>query len=145
MKYRKFYAGCALSTLLVSSGYATPLPKTGQDNLVEWELKQQWATSGQTLDMAHSLDGKYVYILNDKNQVQVFTNKGKLQGSIPVGKGVSDIDIAPQGETLYLINNKEEKFSSVNVSFVYTIDTSGSPFEGPVDAPVTIAIFTDFE
>ena len=77
--------------------------------------------------------------------VQVFNSQGQLQGSIPVEEGVAGIDIAPQGEMLYLINNKTQTFSSVGVSFVVDVDTSGSPFKGPADAPVTIALFTDFE
>lgn len=145
MKFKNLYAGMALSFLSVSWLSAAPVPQTGLDNRVEWQLKQQWETTGKTIDMVHSLDGKFVYILNDKHQVQVFTNQGKLQGSIPVNSGVSAIDIAPQGETLYLIDNKTNSFSTVSVSFVYEIDTTGSPFEGAADAAVTIAVFTDFE
>ncbi|MCP3891783.1 MAG: hypothetical protein GY702_23385 [Desulfobulbaceae bacterium] len=145
MNYRKFYAGGLLSFLLATGAHGVPLPQSGQDNLVEWQVQQQWPTKGKTLDMVHALDGKSVYILNDENKVQVFTNQGKLQGSIPVANGVTSIDIAPQGETLYLVNNQNNTFSSLSVSLVHTIDTTGSPFEGPADAPVTLSIFTDFE
>jgi len=68
-----------------------------------------------------------------------------LQGSIPVDDGVSAIDISPQGELLYLINNTKQSFSSVAISFVVDIDTTGAPFKGPADAPVTMTLFTDFE
>jgi protein-disulfide isomerase len=95
--------------------------------------------------MVHSLDGKMVYILSDKQTVEIFNNQGQLQGSIPVEEGVSAIDIAPQGEMLYLINNQTQTFSAVSVSFVVQVDITGSPFKGPADAPVTIALFTDFE
>lgn len=145
MKYRNFFLGCSLSALLLLPSHAISVPVSGQDNMVEWQLQQHWATTGKTVDMAHSLDGKYVFILNDKNQVQIFNGKGKLQGSVPVDKGVTAIDIAPQGEVLYLINNSNNTFSSIDISFVREIDITGSPFEGPAEAPVTIAVFTDFE
>lgn len=145
MKYPKVYAGCILTLLVASGAHALTTPEAGQSDRIEWKILQNWPTSGQTLDMVHSLDGKFVYILNDKQQVQVFSAQGQLQGSIPVAEGVSSIDIAPQGERLYLINNKDNNFSSVSVSFVVDIDTAGSPFEGPADAPVTIAVFSDFE
>lgn len=145
MKFKKIYAGALVSLFFASSVNATSVPQSGQNNLVEWQLRQQWATNGKTLDMVHSLDGKSVYILNDKQQVQVFNSRGKLQGAIPVDQGVSTIDISPQGETLYLVNNEDNTFASVSVSFVHNIDVTGSPFEGPADAPVTISIFTDFE
>lgn len=134
-----------LALLVASGAHALAVPEAGQDNRIEWQTLQKWSTSGQTLDMVHSLDGKFVYVLNDKQQVQVFNALGELQGTIPVEEGVSAIDIAPQGERLYLINNKDNTFSAINISFVADVDITGSPFEGPADAPVTIAIFSDFE
>jgi hypothetical protein len=134
-----------LTLLVGATAYAMTTPVSGQDERIEWKILQSWPTTGQTLDMVHSLDGKFVYILNDKQQVQVFSAQGQLQGAIPVDEGVSSIDIAPQGEVLYLINNKTNSFSSISVSFVVDIDITGSPFKGPADAPVTIAIFSDFQ
>ena len=145
MKIPRVYAGCLLSLFLVSGGNALTVPDSGKDNRVEWNLQQNWPTAGKTLDMVHSLDGKFVYILNDRQVVQVFNSQGQLQGSIPVDEGVSAIDIAPQGEMLYLINNKNQSFSSIAVSFVVDVDITGSPVKGPIDAPVTITLFTDFE
>ncbi len=145
MKHLPIYAGCLLTLMFASNAPALAVPDSGQDNRIEWKLQQNWPTAGKTLDMVHSLDGKYVFILNDQKMVQVFTSQGQLQGSIPVAEGVTAIDIAPRGETLYLIDNNNQTFSSVGVSFVVDVDTSGSPFKGPVDAPVTMVLFTDFE
>jgi hypothetical protein len=145
MKYPKLYTGCLLSLILASGANALAVPDSGQDNRVEWNVQQNWPTAGKTLDMVHSLDGKLVYILTDNQLVQVFNSQGQLQGSIPVEEGVSAIDIAPQGEMLYLINNKSQTFSSIRVTFVVDVDITGSPFKGPAEAPVTIALFTDFE
>jgi len=145
MEHPKLFAGCLFTLIIAFGSNAPAVPASGQDNRIEWNLLQNWPTAGTTLDMVHSLDGKFVYILNDKQAVQVFNNLGQLQGSIPVEDGVSAIDIAPQGEMLYLINNKTQTFSAVGVSFIIDIDTTGSPFKGPADAPVTIALFTDFE
>jgi protein-disulfide isomerase len=75
----------------------------------------------------------------------VFSSQGQLLGTIPVEDGISAIDIAPQGEMLYLINNKTQTFSAIGVSFVADIDITGSPVKGPADAPVTMVLFTDFE
>ncbi len=145
MKHPNFFVGGLLLLILTSGANALAVPDSGQDNRIEWKMQQNWPTAGKTLDMVHSLDGKFVYILNDKQLVQVFNNQGQLQGSIPVEEGVTAIDIAPQGEMLYLINNKNQTFSAIGVSFIVDIDTAGSPFKGPDGAPVTIALFTDFE
>lgn len=145
MKCFPLCATVVLSLILFGATSTLAVPQSGQDNRVEWTLTQHWPTGTKVLDMVHSLDGKYVFVLTDKQTVEVFTRDGKLQGSIPVEDGVSAIDIAPQGETLYLINNKDQTFSSVAVSFVVDVDISGSPFTGPADAPVTMVLFTDFQ
>ena len=145
MKFPKLYV-CGLASLFIGSvALAATLPDSGQDKRVEWKVQQTWPTAGKTLSMVNSLDGKYVFLLNDKQQVQVFSSQGQLQGNIPVEEGVSAIDISPQGETLYLINNSGQSFTSVAVSFIVDVDVSGSPFKGPADAPVTLTLFTDFE
>jgi thiol-disulfide isomerase/thioredoxin len=145
MKHPKILAGCLLTLAVAIGTDAQAVPDSGQDNRIEWNLQQNWPTTGKTLDMVHSLDGKFVYILSDKPSVQVFSSQGQLLGTIPVEDGISAIDIAPQGEMLYLINNKTQTFSAIGVSFVADIDITGSPVKGPVDAPVTMVLFTDFE
>lgn len=145
MKYARLYAGCVLSLALAFSGNAFAVPDSGQNDRIEWNAEQNWPTSGKTLDMATSLDGKFVYILNDKEQVQVFSSQGQLQGSIPVEQGVAAIDISPQGDRLYLINDSTKTFSSIAVSVIVDVDIAGSPVRGPANAPVTIVLFTDFE
>jgi predicted DsbA family dithiol-disulfide isomerase len=145
MKHPKILAGCLLTLAVAIGTDAQAVPDSGQDNRIEWNLQQNWPTAGKTLDMVHSLDGKFVYILSDKPSVQVFSSQGQLLGTIPVEDGISAIDIAPQGEMLYLINNKTQTFSAIGVSFVADIDITGSPVKGPADAPVTMVLFTDFE
>lgn len=136
---------CLTALLLLSSGPAMAMSESGMDKRVEWKVLQSWPTATKPLSMVHSLDGKYVYMLNDKQQVQVFTTQGQLQGTIPVDKGVTQIDIAPQGELLYLIDGETQAFTAVAVSFIADIDITGVPVKGPADAPVTMTLFTDFE
>ena len=145
MKYFKIPLACLACFSVAVNSYALMAKPEGQDQRVEWKLTQSWPTESKTLDMVYSLDGKYVYILNDRQQVQIYDRTGQLQGNIPIEKGVSAIDISPQGDSLYLINNEKNTFSSISVSFVVDVETAGSPFKGRVDAPVTLAVFTDFE
>lgn len=144
MNYSKLFTGCLLS-LTIATQANGEIPKSGKDNLVQWELVKQWPTGSKTLDMVHSLDGKFVYMLTDKAQVKIFDNTGKLQGAIPVATTVSSIDIAPQGEVLYLTDNTTKQFQAISVAIVHNIDINNSPFEGPANAPVTLILFTDFE
>ncbi|CAG36336.1 DsbA family protein [Desulfotalea psychrophila] len=148
MKFSKLtiLAAGAIS-LLMASTFIQAGEKTsqGQEGKVEWTLAQNWKAPAGVLDFAHSLDDKYVYFLTKEHKVMVYSREGKLQGFIPVAPGVSSIDIAPQGEIIYLLDSTNNVFSAVRTDFVVEFNTKGSPFKGKADAPVTIAVFTDFE
>lgn len=145
MNYQKLLASCALSFVIANGANAQPVTESGQNDRVEWQVQQTYSIKAKTVDMVQSLDGKYLFVLTDQHKVEIYNNLGQLQGSIPVKAGVSAIDIAPQGEFLFLMDNEAKTYTSLSVAFVVDIDTAGSPFQGPADAPVTIALFTDFE
>jgi predicted DsbA family dithiol-disulfide isomerase len=125
----------------VSAASGDISPSTG----LEWKPQVQWQLPSPPVDIVHSLDGKYVFILAQDHKVYIYTSAGKLEGSIPVEKGVTAIDIAPRAESLYLIDKEKNSFTSISIDFIRDINTAGSPFLGPENAPVTIALFTDFE
>ncbi|BHH83420.1 thioredoxin domain-containing protein [Desulforhopalus sp. 52FAK] len=142
--YSKIFTGCLLSLAIATQAPAA-MPTEGKDNLVEWSQVGKWSIGAKPLDMVHSLDAKFVYVLTDTSEVKIFDASGKFQGAIPVSDNISSIDISPQGERLYLVDNSKNEFQAISVAFVHTIDTKGSPFEGPADAPITLTLFTDFE
>lgn len=145
MSYKTSILACACLLLGGSALHAETISPAGQDNKLEWQVISNWQIEGKAVDLVHSLDGKLVFILDDQHRVLVYDTNGQLQGRIPVGEGVTAIDIAPQGEALYLIDNTANSFTRVSVSFMYDIDITGSPFMGKADASVTVAVFTDFE
>lgn len=145
MRYTLLSQACAFSLILAATSYAADTTYTGHDNRLEWTQQESWQISGKPVDMVRSLDGKNTFILNDQHQVLVYDQQGAIQGTIPVAVGVNAIDIAPQGEFLYLIDKETSQFTAIAVDFVIDIDTVGSPLKGPADAPVSMVIFTDFQ
>lgn len=133
--------GALLFLLSAMPVTASPPPSTS----IEWQLEQNWKTKAKPLDMVHSLDHKKVFILGNDQQVHVHEAGGRLLGSIPVPAGTTGIDIEPRGNRLYLINDREQTFTSLSVAVVAAIDPGNSPFMGRADAPVVVTVFTDFE
>ena len=112
---------------------------------VDWLVQGEWKLPSTPLAVVYSLDQKHVFVLTDKHQVLVYDATGKIEGTIPVSKGVKAIDIAPRGESLYLIDSEKNTFTTVAVDFILPINIAGSPFQGKENAPVTIVEFSDFE
>jgi DNA-binding beta-propeller fold protein YncE len=112
---------------------------------VDWQVQGEWKLPSTPLAVVYSLDQKHVFVLTDKHQVLVYDATGKIEGTIPVSKGVKAIDIAPRGESLYLIDSEKNTFTSVAIDFIIPINITGSPFQGKENAPITIVEFSDFE
>jgi DNA-binding beta-propeller fold protein YncE len=145
MKSKQTVTGCALLLASLFSGQAMAAIDTTPPTTIDWNVEKTWDLPAKPLDIVYSLDGKRVFILTDQQSVLVYDNLGEQTGSIPVDKGVSAIDIAPRGEKLFLINQANNSFSDLAIDFIVDINTAGSPFLGLAKAPVTIAVFTDFQ
>ena len=136
---------CAILMLSFSTTSALAVADASDASRVQWQVENSWKLPAKPVDLVYSLDGQRVYILTDQQQVLVYAADGNLLGKIAVKKGVSSIDIAPRGERLYLLNDKDNSFTDLSVDFVVDIDITGSPFLGKADAAVTIIVFTDFQ
>ncbi len=135
---------CTTACLLMS---ALPLQatQTDQTGAIDWSVKQKWNLQAEPLDFVQSLDNKKVFVLGADSKVYVYTPEGKQLGSIPVDKSVTAIDIAPRGESLYLISKTAKTYTALDISVTQAIDITGAPFVGNENAPVTLVVFSDFQ
>lgn len=134
---------CAL--YLLATQFLVATIHASSSSGVDSKTVTTWKLDAKPLGMVHTLDNQKVYILGGDSKVHVFSANGEKLGSIPVDQGVSAIDIEPRGARLYLINEKDNTFTSLAISFVTPIDITGSPFMGNADAPVVLAVFSDFQ
>ena len=133
------------SAAIAAEAVQSASPMKGHNQRVEWQQKEKWELKAKPIDFVHSLDGKLIFVLSDEQTIDIYEQGGKLQGRIPVDAGVRHIDISPRGEALFLLDSENKTFTGMLIDLVATINTKGSPFLGNEDAPVTLAIFTDFE
>ena len=97
------------------------------------------------MDVVAAGDGKWAYILT-QGEVLVYSLTTKsLLGRSPVDKDIRRISLSSKGDQLYLMNDKTKTLSIVSVAFVNMFTVAGSPFKGPADAPVVIAVFSDYQ
>ncbi len=101
--------------------------------------------SGVPVDTAASADGKYLFVLTNKGEVNIYTADGKLKDSVKIDSSADIISASPDGSTIYLTDREKHTTQVVSIDFVYDFDLSNSPIKGKKDAPVAVAIFSDFQ
>jgi len=142
VKNHRLRAGAIGLLLLCTPPLALASPSSSE---LLTEINTSWQVPYKPLDLVQSVDGKVLYILTENNRVLIYEPNGTLKGSIEVEQGITAIDTDARGENIFLINSEKSTFTSLSVDFVVEIDTAGSYFKGKADAPVTVAVFSDFE
>ena len=145
MNWKKFIWIMVL-TLVITPGAVTG--SFASDN-VEWEVFKTLQIDATPIDVAVSPDGRRLFVLTDKGEVLIFSSSGlsagKIEAKIDVGKHVDQLKVGPKGTSLVLSSGKNKTVQIVTLDFIQKINVSGSPFKGPEDAAVVIAVFDDFQ
>jgi len=120
------------------------MPNTAQAE-VDWAITNAIQLDETPIDVARAQGGELTYILTDQAKVLIFSAAGKLVGTIPVDPSVTDIAISAKGEQLYLINAQRKTLKTVDIDFIVDFSFAGSPFLGPAEAKIVVAVFSDFQ
>jgi hypothetical protein len=129
-----------LVTLFLSLTWAAYSPAT-----VEWDVRRTLKIEPNYLDVAVSTNGRWIFVLNDRGEVLIYSQTGTLEDRITVGRSVDGIEAGPQDNILLLTSRKEATVQVVTLNFIQKFNVAGSPFKGPADAPVVIVTFDDFQ
>ena len=111
---------------------------------VEWGFEHTFQMDQSPLDVAVSPDGKHIFVLTSSG-IFVYSQDGKLEDKIDVGYPVDQIKIGPGGKQLFITSRKNKTVQAVTMDFIVDINVSGSPYKGRQDAPVVIAVFSDYQ
>ena len=112
---------------------------------VELDVTKTLNIETTPLDVAVSLDGRWVFVLTDQGSLLIYSLEGELEDEVPVGKHVDDIEVGPEPDRLFLRSQKNKTVQILLLEFIQNFDNTDSPFKGRVDAPVEIAVFGDFQ
>jgi len=111
---------------------------------VEWGFEHTFQMDQSPLDVAVSPDGKHIFVLTESG-IFIYSQDGKLEDKIDVGYPVDQMKIGPGGKQLFITSKKNKTVQAVTIDFIVDIKVSGSPYKGGQDAPVVIAVFSDFQ
>ncbi len=129
--------------LLTAAILALPVAPAGA--AVETRLLKTFSVDGTPLVVENSADGQSIYVLTDKSEVLVYGVDGLIKERIHLEEPADEMIISPAGNALLLTNRSKKSVRVLAIDFIKSIDIAGAPSKGPADAPVTIALFSDFQ
>ena len=132
-------------TRLLGAGLVALTLATTAQGAVDLQTIREFTLPAKPVDVALSPDGRLTFVLADNGNILVYAVDSGLKDTITVGPGIDRIAVADEGRTLVLTNTKTKQVRQVSVAFQATIDTTNSPFKGKKDAPIVIAVFSDFQ
>lgn len=112
---------------------------------ITWQVHQTIEVAGAPIDMQVSSRGNWIFVLDDKGELLIYSSNGQYKDKIPVGTDVDQIKSGPRDNIVFLLSRKKHNLQLISFAIKESIDIQGSPFKGPESAPVTIAVFSDFQ
>jgi len=137
---RVFYFMSLLVFFVVSVGFATSASAE-----LEWTFRKQVPLTSAPLDNAVSADGQLFFMLS-AGEIAVYSlTQNKTINTIPIDGDYDRIAVSPKGNSLIVTSSAGKSMKIIDLEFIFQIDKSGLPLKGPADAPVTIAVFSDYQ
>jgi len=112
---------------------------------VEISVETTLQTGAVPLDVTVAPDGRLTFVLTDAGKVMIYDNLGNLTDNVKVGPHIDQIEIGPSGERLFATSRQNKTVEIIRLDFINDINSEDSFLKGPANAPVTIAVFSEFQ
>jgi hypothetical protein len=132
-----------LLMLLLVSVFGIAFPAAGAQQALK-ESKTLNLEEGP-LDVVQSDDGQWIFMLSSDAVLVYSASENAVTQRIPVGQGFDRMSFSNKSNSLVLTSSAQKTARILQLEVVHTIDVSGNPFKGSKEAPVTIAVFSDYQ
>lgn len=112
---------------------------------VDWQAKTTIKPDSAPIDVAISADGKQTFVLTEGGKLQIYNPQGKLIDTIEVDPAMNRISSDASGNRVLISSTKNGTVNELQIEYVSNLSYDGSPFIGSSDAPVVLAVFSDFQ
>lgn len=130
-------------SILLCSLVLLTTPASG--DVLDWEVIKTLQIKDEPIDLAFSTSRNQIYVLTAAGEILIYATNGSLVESIAVGSGFDQLRHIQNSDILFLTSRQDKTVKIIELAYIQDIDLSGSPSMGPEDAPVNIAVFTDFQ
>jgi hypothetical protein len=112
---------------------------------IDWQVGPTLKTMAAPVDVATSADGSRTFILVEGGKIQIFDQAGQNRDTIEVDPGMDRITSTGEGNMLIVSSHKNSVAQQIAISYRFPFDYTNSPFLGKAEAPVVLALFSDFQ
>ena len=133
---------CGIVSALLISWISVPHVFAADLELTE---RKQIKLDVSPLDTATSADGQWLFILTPGEIIVYSAFEDKISKGIPIDKGFDRLTYSARDNTLILSSRSEKAIKIIQLELIHEFDISGLPFKGPENAPVTVAVFGDYQ
>jgi hypothetical protein len=112
---------------------------------IEWTIKKQLQVDAAPTGVALTQDGKWMFVLTSKEVIIYETKGDKILTRIPLEKPYDTLSYSDADNTILLSSRSEKAIKVIGIDTVHQFSLSGLPIKGPENAPVTIAVFSDYQ
>lgn len=110
----------------------------------EWSLKRQLNLEAAPLDISSSSDGKLVYVLVPGKILIYSVSENKVIDFLSVDKS-ADMLISGRDNSFIVSNTAEKTLKVYQLETRQKIDITGLPYKGPGNAPILVAVYSDYQ
>ena len=112
---------------------------------LELTERKQLKLDVSPLDTAASADGQWLFILTPGEIIVYSAFEDKISKGIPIDKGFDRLTYSAKTNSLILSSRSEKAVKIIQLELIHQFDISGLPLQGPENAPVTVAVFGDYQ
>lgn len=123
------------------TGFSQQTAQTG----MEWKIVKELDLKATPLDVSSSADGRWLFILTPGEILVYSVPEDKTTAKIPVGEEFDRIASLPRSDGVSISSSARKTLQLILFERVHQIDVSGLPFKGAADAPIIVAVFTDYQ
>jgi hypothetical protein len=112
---------------------------------LELTERKQLTLDVSPLDIAASADGQWLFILTPGEIIVYSAFEDKISKGIPIDKEFDRLTYSARDNALILSSRTEKSVKIIQLELIHEFDNSGLPVKGPENAPVTVAVFGDYQ
>ena len=112
---------------------------------VNWQARNTIKTKQTPLDIQISADGKKTFILTEGGKLEIYGSNATIIDTIEVDPAINSISVDGSGSRVLMNNPKTNSVERITVEYIASFNNQGSPFMGNANAPIVLAVFSDFQ